>query len=682
MKPEDVDANRSHEKYQTTDSPAPSTSASSRPPSLQTHKPKRPSHGRGPLLRTPSAGLSPSYSPALPDADEQTPLLHGDSTSEGVRGHDEGDVEAGEKRQSKHRILAWTMRITLLFFLSFLILLIPILHLSIGQLMFKPPTEALNVQWTDSSSLELLGAGKGRAEVLVRGVGVRISSDSLPLLFRLALKAGIGEEGSKAEVEAYDLSAAVYLSGQSEGTDGKEVASLKVLDCPPIEIGREQSIDLRVEVTTGRGAKEAIEEVVELVKSGGGDLKGRVVGKQGGVKVRGWKLGVKGWGIDVKGEVPALPPLPEPASLLRLVSYDFKMVNSTKGTDTQLQTLGLGSSMIKEKLISLTARGILLNPLHPSTTFSKNLPPFLRNLQSLRFDVPWTFPFGVYFPIPPVDGHSVPDFLLARVATIPFTFDNSQKEINLTISGWVEPIEPSKEVENVVSRFLSRYLRRQPNEVVFRYDSAKRSPGKNVPPDFVVDVLKRQELRYDFPGAQERLHLLEHVKIEDMKLSLGKAGTEIRASGWVKGFLNLPAALKSFEPQTDITAIWPDIYVYDGEPPQKSANDKYPPEPTPENAFGRLRTPDFAPATTTHRYDEDGKLVSEVRTYLEDIPLEVLEGRGDIFRGFVSKVIFGKGTQAGIKGKADVRVAIEGITKSGLAVKGVDVQGSFFVGKK
>ncbi|KAH8922670.1 hypothetical protein BT69DRAFT_1320034 [Atractiella rhizophila] len=638
-----------------TDSPAPSTSASSRPPSLQTHKPKRPSHGRGPLLRTPSAGLSPSYSPALPDADEQTPLLHGDSRSEGVRGHDEGDVEAGEKRQSKHRILAWTMRITLLFFLSFLILLIPILHLSIGQLMFKPPTEALNVQWTDSSSLELLGAGKGRAEVLVRGVGVRISSDSLPLLFRLALKAGIGEEGSKAEVEAYDLSAAVYLSGQSEGTDGKEVASLKVLDCPPIEIGREQSIDLRVEVTTGRGAKEAIEEVVELVKSGGGDLKGRVVGKQGGVKVRGWKLGVKGWGIDVKGEVPALPPLPEPASLLRLVSYDFKMVNSTKGTDTQLQSLGLDSSTIKEKLISLTARGILLNPLHPSTTFSKNLPPFLRNLQSsdLMF-------LG--------HGHSVPDFLLARVATIPFTFDNSQKEINLTISGWVEPIEPSKEVENVVSRFLSRYLRRQPNEVVFRYDSAKRSPGKNVPPDFVVDVLKRQELRYDFPGAQERLHLLEHVKIEDMKLSLGKAGTEIRASGWVKGFLNLPAALKSFEPQTDITAIWPDIYVYDGEPPQKSANDKYPPEPTPENAFGRLRTPDFAPATTTHRYDEDGKL-----SWKDE----------EIFSAaFVSKVIFGKGTQAGIKGKADVRVAIEGITKSGLAVKGVDVQGSFFVGKK
>ncbi|KAH8914161.1 hypothetical protein BT69DRAFT_1358365 [Atractiella rhizophila] len=363
-----------------TDSPAPQRR---HPPSLQTHRPKRPFHGHGPLLRTPSAGLSPSYSPALPDADEQTPLLHRDSRSES-QSHTEGDVEAGEKRQLNHRILAWTMRITVLFFLSFLPL--------------DPHPSPLNWAGHVQASYRSAGCTMDRF-ILVGAIRHRKG-----LIRGIALKAGIGEEGSKAEVEAYDLSAAVYLSGQSEGTNGKEVASLRL-------------IDLRVEVTTGSGAEEAIEEVAEVVKRGGGNLKGRVVGKRGGVKFLHYhyfqsQLRYSGW------------------------FYDFKMVNSTKGTDTQLQSLGLDSSMIKEKLISLTARGILLNPLHPSTNFSRNLPPFLRNLQSLRFDVPWTFPFGVYYPIPSVDGHSVPDFLLALVATIPFTFDNSQKEINLTISSY------------------------------------------------------------------------------------------------------------------------------------------------------------------------------------------------------------------------------------------------------
>ena len=136
----------------------------------------------------------------------------------------------------------------------------------------------------------------------------------------------------------------------------------------------------------------------------------------------------------------------------------------------------------------------------------------------------------------------------------------------------------------------------------------------------------------------------------------------------VVGEVVLPERFASLESAIDVRSILPDVFVYDGDLPSFSsfllpasqlafsssaASEAYPPSPIPASAFARLRPSLSIPSHTTHTpantTHPSTTLISA--TFL-DAPLFLLPGRGEVFRHFVGKIIFGG---PGAKVRAGVR---------------------------
>lgn len=114
------------------------------------------------------------------------------------------------------------------------------------------------------------------------------------------------------------------------------------------------------------------------------------------------------------------------------------------------------------------------------------------------------------------------------------------------------------------------------------------------------------------------------------------------------------------------------------------------PPPTSTNVpFARLQPPSSLPATTLS-HPSGNPLLLVVLADFKDLPLEIL--RPNELSNFVGKILIKGGALAGVKGKADVRVWVEGLTKEDggegeqeddglLGVKGVGVEGEVWVGR-
>lgn len=429
--------------------------------------------------------------------------------------------------------------------------------------------------------------------------------------------------------------------------------------------------------------------------------------------------------------VPEVPGASDPASLVKLLELD--VAEAHPPDNHSVTVIGLSAlAQVKNPLLPLFKRGQLprigyglpfrlpveiLLPAGSATRSRASRVPAAYSLNGEREQA---------------DHSAQEDVVLARVATDPFQFGADDHSTELTLSGQLVPISTTSksDLSALLSRFFARYLAGKSNKVLVRYDTSTSAiesyaaPDAPMPPPALGDMLRQfGTVPLELPGAQGHLELFKNLKIEDMKIKLagmvqrspaalmgllrdGNGGDEgdLLCSGRVVGEVNLPEMLEGLIGAINVDSIWPDVYVYDGGLPASSrlgrrdqwaliASDdevddsisitSYPPVPTPATAFARLSPLGSIPAMTIHvpanRTHNATTLISA--TFI-DAPLYLLPGRGDVFRRFVGKIIFGGGpgnkVKAGARGVTKVNVQVDGWGQ--VQVEDMPVEGEFWVG--
>jgi hypothetical protein len=146
----------------------------------------------------------------------------------------------------------------------------------------------------------------------------------------------------------------------------------------------------------------------------------------------------------------------------------------------------------------------------------------------------------------------------------------------------------------------------------------------------------------EFPAPSSKPQILRNVTIHDMKIKPNSASTGFLASGSVFARIVLP---KGMNLTLDVTRVFPDVLVYDGEVhelptlllPQQNDEEELP-DPLPERAFGHIRPEDWLGATSVQVDAGDEGSTFAVTADMVDVPLEVLPGRQKQFSNFISKV--------------------------------------------
>ncbi|OAX35552.1 hypothetical protein K503DRAFT_722825 [Rhizopogon vinicolor AM-OR11-026] len=363
----------------------------------------------------------------------------------------------------------------------------------------------------------------------------------------------------------------------------------------------------------------------------------------GSTKKRGWRHMLKlqrvGIQADLSMKLPPIPGLPTPGNGVPLPSV------------SQLVTLRSFGVESESKNVTVHALATLINPV-----------PSIVDLTAP------SIPFSVS--LPGEDNSIVP---VASVHTDPFTL--THPNITLAISGSIIPLPPH--ASTTISSFVSRYLSLEPNPI---------SVTCPLFPSLVLDT--------EFPPPDSKPQILRDVTIRDMKIKPSSTGGSFLASGTVFARVVLP---KGMDLTLDVTRVFPDVLVFDGEVPQlalllfpgQKPEDELP-DPLPEGAFGHIRPEDWLEATSVQVGSEGQGSVFMVTADMVDVALEVLPGRQKEFSNFVSKVIFGThGALAGLRGTTDVGVHILGLpfsdhegTTEGIDLLDLPFQGSVHVGKK
>lgn len=370
--------------------------------------------------------------------------------------------------------------------------------------------------------------------------------------------------------------------------------------------------------------------------------------------------------------VPHIPGLSNPASLVRLHNYTFFPARVPA-------TLAKKPSI--DERLGLNASAELINPLHN-----------VKALKDLAFewDMPWRIPFAISLPTPaprknrtsPATARDGDDVLMAHVDMLPFHLSMDTKKIPLSLTGaLIRAEEGGDKLRAALGDFLGRFLKGQSSPVRIRYDAAYTAgPTSSLPapPPFIGRLLSDfGAVTVPFPAPPSG-QLLKNVTIEGMRVR--PEGGEVLCSGTVKGVLELPEEMKALQSLLDITQIQPDVLVYDGDLPKpKAEGEEYPPDPLPRNAFGRLKTDHLIPATTVLDPTHNRTLLE---AKLVDVPIELLPGRGDAFRRYVGKILFGgggdKGVETSVAGLSDVVASVQGFGE--VTLDHLPIQGTFYVG--
>jgi hypothetical protein len=157
-------------------------------------------------------------------------------------------------------------------------------------------------------------------------------------------------------------------------------------------------------------------------------------------------------------------------------------------------------------------------------------------------------------------------------------------------------------------------------------------------------------------------------------MRISEAGGKMLASGVVIAEVELPEDLAGID--IDVSAVQPDVLVFDGPAPDDDGGEDFPPR-----AFGHIHPNETLPATTEKANDPLHPHRLVVRAPLTDVPLDILPGRDGVLSGFVSKVIFKGGAEAGIKGSASVRASLSGVNGN-LRLNDLPVTGLCWVGRQ
>lgn len=363
--------------------------------------------------------------------------------------------------------------------------------------------------------------------------------------------------------------------------------------------------------------------------------------------------------------------------------------------------------------IFISALANLTNPLASRHIFGGRF-------RHLEFGSPWRIPVQIFLPLLSKTTDAPTEVLLAKASTSPFKFASNETVVEIQIDGQLvrssdEPdpsprsilaalavASPSVDISSALSRFLERYLSGRNNTILVRYDptfpqdpstpshdirttQATFSPVDDpIPPNVIADLLKTTTIPLSFPGSKETLELFKNLEIRNMKFRLSPSLAEYSeegpdegdflCSGNVVGEINLPDFMTGVAGAVDVRSIWPDVFVYEGEPPSDAIDQdqddefapvSYPPSPVPLTAFGRLRPDQLIDATTTHfAANATHNSTTIISATFIDAPLYLLPNRGPVLRRLMAKLVFG-----GPNSRA--RVGIKGITAAGVKVGGL-----------
>jgi hypothetical protein len=397
--------------------------------------------------------------------------------------------------------------------------------------------------------------------------------------------------------------------------------------------------------------------------------------------------------LTVHPAVPTMPGSSDPSSLVSLDSYSIYQSHVPHTPNSSF--------------IAIAASATLFNPLFNSTFMDGRF-------SSLPWGVPYKLPVAVYLP---GIGKGAP-VQVARVVTRPFGFISGASETKVTMGGELVSVVggksvESKRVKDALSGFVERYLAGENSTILVRYDSAPSAPAPDdtalFPPDLIVPVIDNVTVPLTFPGTTSKMELFKNLRIEDMKIRLSSLlkshdqtdpddEGDLLCSGRVVGELALPDEFEGLGDAIGVESIWPDVFVYDGDLPHESINvdpssqlvlggsattQSYPPSPVPLNAFGRLHPSSSITASTTHfpRNSTHNSTTLITATFV-DAPMWLIPGREDVFRRFVSKIIFGGSNarvRASVRGVSAVEVQLGGWGEIGL--EGLPIEGSFMVGR-
>lgn len=359
--------------------------------------------------------------------------------------------------------------------------------------------------------------------------------------------------------------------------------------------------------------------------------------------------------------VPNLSFLRDPAQLVSLNDYAV-----------QPKTRKDGSSRL-----AYAASATVQNPL--VTRFQEFPEPYQSIIQHLgdpKISIPWSLSADAY--LLAESKHHSDNVNFSRATLRPFDFHLKQPSVDLHIVGQVKP-ESSPHLDPALSSLLSNYLAGQ--ETPFKVHPAPVDPRV---PQFLADLLNHMPLiSLKLPGSPDPdAQLLQNVAIQHMHLDGTGPNSEMMVSGTVVGDLVLPSGLEGLASALQIKSLWPDVLVFDGSPSWTLDHKSFPPDPLPRGAFARLSPQDWTHVATTPSEDGGGL---HIEMQLQGVPMKVLPGRGDLFRGYVAKVIFGTGdgpegqVRTGIWGFADAKAEIQPVPP--LTLEDVLVQGEFFVSK-
>ncbi|BEI82614.1 hypothetical protein CcaverHIS002_0304820 [Cutaneotrichosporon cavernicola] len=275
-------------------------------------------------------------------------------------------------------------------------------------------------------------------------------------------------------------------------------------------------------------------------------------------------------------------------------------------------------------------------------------------------EIPFPLPFAIEF-----EGTRMAE-VVARTATI------SSEKIELALEGDIVAASAAGS-SDALGDFLRRFLHGQDSPIVVRglHDMPRRYRGPS-PPQFVLQTLPSLTLDLTFPAPHPAPDIVRSVTVEGMKFGGGEV---IEASGTVVALVQLPPGLESVD--LDVSSIQPDVFIFDGS--SNGHDDRPDPHNPPEGAFARIHPAHYLNATTARSDDPATPDALVVRAPFENVPLDILEGREGLFRGFVSKVIFKGGANAGIGGVVDVRADL-GVGDD-IEIGDLPVTGDFWVGR-
>ncbi|KAF8237573.1 hypothetical protein L208DRAFT_1388954 [Tricholoma matsutake] len=331
----------------------------------------------------------------------------------------------------------------------------------------------------------------------------------------------------------------------------------------------------------------------------------------------------------VRVEIPSLPGLPPPGDNLPFPSV------------SDLVTLTSFNVFSQTNKLILRASATVIDPAPPEIIMTTPSIPFVVSLPSISNPL-----------------SSIP---VASVSTAPFSL--THPNITLDISGHALPLATKS--AGALSSFLTRYLSGESNPILIS------SP-----------LISNLSIDTVFPAPNPRPQVLQDVTIRNMKI---KPGTPFLASGTVSARIVLP---KGINIDLNVSRLFPDVLIFDGEVPDSEPGTVPPPtplpDPLPERAFGHIRPDEWLPASCESEVPREGEgAVFAVAANIVDAPLEVLPGRQKAFSDFVRKVIFSSGAIAGIQGVVAVSVKVNGLRHDGeIELHGLPVKGRVPVGKK